>query len=70
MIHGTRKLETLVGIGSILGSVMCVGIGVMDYSNGQSWKIWAVMTAVLVWNAVAMLRSAAQRPEQAVSATG
>ncbi len=63
MIHGMKKLETLGGIGSILTGVMCVGIGLMDYSNGQSWKIWAIMTVVLVVNGIAMLRSAARRPE-------
>jgi hypothetical protein len=63
MIRGMKKLETLGGIGSILTGFMCIGIGLMDYSNGQSWKIWAVMTIVLVVNGIAMLRSAARRPE-------
>jgi len=63
MIHGMKKLETLGGIGSILTGVMCVGIGLMDYANGQSWKIWAIMTVVLAVNGIAMLRSAARRLE-------
>jgi len=62
MIFGMKKLETLGGIGSILTGLMCVGIGLMDYSNGQSWKIWAIMTVVLAVNGIAMLRRAAERP--------
>lgn len=58
-----KKLETLGGIASILTGLMCTGIGVMDYQTGQSWKIWAIMTVVLVVNGILMLRSAARRAE-------
>jgi len=60
-----KKLETLGGIGSILTGLMCTGIGVMDFGNGQSiWKVWMVMTFVLVLNGIAMLRHAAKRVEE------
>ncbi len=63
MIYGWKKVETFGGIGSILAGAMCVGIGLMDYFNGQSWKIWAVMTVVLAINGIAMLVTASKRPE-------
>lgn len=66
MIFGMKKLEMLGGIGSILTGFICVGIGAMDYATGQSWKIWAIMTVVLVVNGVAMLFKAATRSEQDV----
>jgi hypothetical protein len=68
MIFGMKKVETLGGIGSILTGLMCIGIGLMDYFNGQSWKIWVIMTVVLVVNGVAMLISASRRHESAVVA--
>jgi hypothetical protein len=61
-----KKLETLGGIGSILTGVMCVGIGVWDYQTGNAWKIWVIMTIVLVINGVAMIRHAARRPDDEV----
>jgi hypothetical protein len=64
-----KKLETLGGIGSILTGLMCTGIGVMDFGNGQSiWKVWVVMTVVLVLNGIAMLRHAAKRVEEDTAA--
>jgi hypothetical protein len=64
MVLTKKKLETLGGIGSILAGVMCAGIGWMDYTNGQAWKIWAIMLAVLVVNGIAMIRHAAKRVEE------
>ena len=61
-----KKLETLGGIGSMLTGVMCVGIGVMDYQTGNSWKIWAIMTLVLMINGIAMILHAAKRPKDEV----
>ncbi len=58
-----KRLETLGGVGSILTGAMCVGIGVMDYQTGNAWKIWAIMTLVLVGNGVAMICHAMRRPE-------
>jgi hypothetical protein len=66
MLFGMKKLETVGGIGSICTGLICVGIGAMDYMSGQSWKIWAIMTVVLIINGIAMLRKAAHRPEDAV----
>jgi hypothetical protein len=66
MVLTKKKLETLGGIGSILTGVMCVGIGVMDYESGNAWKIWAIMTVVLVLNGVAMIRHAVERPDDEV----
>jgi hypothetical protein len=65
MILTKKRLEALGGVGSILTGLMCSGIGVYDYQNGQSWKIWVVMTLVLIVNGIAMLRHAAQRSEEA-----
>jgi hypothetical protein len=64
-----KKLEMLGGIGSILTGCMCVGIGWMDYTTGQSWKIWAIMMVVLVVNGIAMIRHAAKRVEDSSAAT-
>jgi hypothetical protein len=58
-----KVIETLGGLGSILVGFVCVGIGLMDYQAGQGiWKVWLVMTLVLVGNGLAMLRHAAKRP--------
>jgi hypothetical protein len=61
-----KRLETLGGIGSMLTGVMCVGIGVWDYQTGNAWKIWVIMTFVLVINGIAMIRHAAKRPDDEV----
>ena len=58
-----KRLETLGGIGSILTGFVCVWIGVVDFQNQVSWKIWAIMTVVLIANGIAMLRHAAKRSE-------
>jgi hypothetical protein len=63
-----KRLETLGGIGSILTGLMCVGIGVMDYETGNAWKIWVIMTVVLVVNGIAMIHHAAKRPDDEVIA--
>jgi len=64
MVLSKKKLETLGGIGSILAGIMCAGIGWMDYTSGQAWKIWAIMLVVLVVNGIAMIRHAAKRVEE------
>lgn len=56
-----KRLEMLGGIGSILTGFMCTFIGVSDFMRELSWKIWVVMTVVLVVNGIAMLRHAAKR---------
>jgi len=66
MVLTKKRLETLGGIGSILTGLMCVGIGVMDYKTGNAWKIWVIMTVVLVVNGIAMIRHAAKRPEDEI----
>jgi hypothetical protein len=66
MVLTKKRLETLGGIGSILTGLMCVGIGVMDYETGNAWKIWVIMTVVLVVNGIAMIRHAAKRPEDEI----
>jgi hypothetical protein len=38
----------------------------MDYESGNAWKIWAIMTVVLVLNGVAMIRHAVERPDDEV----
>ncbi len=62
MVLTKKTLETMGGIGSMLTGVMCVGIGVMDYQTGNAWKIWVIMTVVLVVNGIAMVMHAAKRP--------
>lgn len=66
MVLTKKKLETLGGIGSMLTGLMCVGIGVMDYQSGNAWKIWVIMTVVLVVNGIAMIRHAMKRPDDEV----
>jgi hypothetical protein len=63
MILSKKRLEKLGGTGSILTGFMCSGIGWMDYTSGQAWKIWVIMTVVLVVNGIAMIRHAAKRPD-------
>lgn len=50
-----NRIDFVGGIGSILTAGMCVGIGWIDFGEGRSWRIWAVMTLVLLVNGVAML---------------
>jgi uncharacterized membrane protein YhhN len=59
-----KKLESLGGIGSILTGFLCVWIGWMDFTTGQSWHIWAVMTVVLIVNGVLMLIAASKRVDK------
>ena len=66
-----KTLETLGGVGSILTGMMCVGIGVMDYEDGVAWKIWVIMTFVLVVNGIAMIRHAMKRsPDEVIELPG
>jgi hypothetical protein len=67
MMLTKKRLENLGGIGSIAAGLMCSGICWMDYTNGQAWKIWVIMTVVLVVNGIAMIRHAAKRVEDETS---
>jgi hypothetical protein len=68
MAMSKKKLETVGGIGSILTGFMCSGICWMDYTSGHAWKIWVIMTVVLIGNGIAMIVHATKRVEDAVPA--
>lgn len=61
---GTKKtIDTLGGIGSLLASVMCLGIGYWDREMHHSiWKVWVFVFVVLLLNGFAMLKVAGKIP--------
>ncbi len=54
-----RTIDTLGGIGSMLASLMCLGIGFWDRQMHHSiWKVWVFAFVVLLLNGFAMLKVA------------
>ena len=58
-----KTVDTLGGIGSILASLMCLGIGFWDRQMHSSiWKVWMAVFVLLLLNGVAMLKVAGRLP--------
>ncbi len=61
-----KTVDTLGGIGSLLASLVCLGIGFWDRGLHHSiWKVWVCVFAVLLLNGVAMLKVAGRLPRVA-----
>ena len=58
-----KTVDTFGGIGSLLASLMCLGIGYWDREMHHSiWKVWVCVFVVLLLNGVAMLKVAGKLP--------
>ena len=58
-----KTVDTLGGIGSVLASLMCLGIGFWDRQMHASiWKVWMIVFLLLLLNGVAMLKVAGRLP--------
>ena len=58
-----KRMDTLGGIGSLLASLMCLGIGSWDRRMHLSiWKVWVFVFVVLLLNGFAMLKVAGKLP--------
>lgn len=58
-----KTIDTLGGIGSVLASLMCLGIGFWDRGLHHSiWKVWVVVFLLLLLNGFAMLKVAGRLP--------
>ena len=58
-----KTVDTLGGIGSLLASLMCLGIGFWDRQMHLSmWKVWVFVFVVLLLNGFAMLKVAGKLP--------
>ena len=58
-----KTVDTLGGIGSVLASLMCLGIGFWDRGMHHSmWKVWMFVFVMLLLNGFAMLRVAGKLP--------
>ncbi len=58
-----KTIDTLGGIGSVLASLMCLGIGFWDRQMHSSiWKVWVFVFVVLLLNGFAMLKVAGKLP--------
>ncbi len=63
-----KTIDTLGGIGSLLASLMCLGISYWDRQMHHSiWKVWVFVFVLLLLNAFAMLRVAGKLPGTAKS---
>ncbi len=58
-----KTVDTLGGVGSLLASLMCLGIGFWDQGLHHSiWKVWVCVFLVLLVNGIAMLKVAGRLP--------
>ena len=58
-----KTVDTFGGIGSVLASLMCLGIGFWDRQMHASiWKVWVFVFVVLLLNGFAMLKVAGRLP--------